>query len=514
MRLLAFRTFGDDEIEVVLHPRVTVVTGLDATRRARLAAALTAMLRGDRGVGEAVFDVDGVPVPLTDETWAARARAFDDLAVLTASDLPPRGGVAAGARDIEVFEADDLAPDTDEDVDVELAIAAVDADAWAAWRDRRDVAEGAAVAAGARLASAEGAVAERQAALYESERQHADACGRRDALAAAPAPDASRHRTVAEAYAGLVEDARRALDRARQDVAGLARADDAVDPALVADLEVAHRAVLDAEDKPGRTARRRLDDALARERAVLDRMGMPSYEAYLVRTSVVGLAGRDTRLAQARLALADAQAVWDELHAPTPTDDVPDAAAPDEPGRQRAAIDDDVARAERQVAAARARVVEAEEHRRSANDAWRDARDAADAIALQEPSTPPAVDAVIDLDGPMRATIDVTSPLVADTASVDGDELEIYLLSRLLTHRNGASDAGSMPLIVDDAFGGLAPETRESALALLSRTADGVQVVYLTDDPDVELWAMAQGPSDAHAVRAPAFAGSSGATAL
>ena len=88
MKLLAFRTFGDDQIEIVLHPRVTVITGLDARRRARVAAALAAMLQGDVGAGEAVFDIDGVRLPLTDEVWRDLEVPIGMPTVLSAADLP------------------------------------------------------------------------------------------------------------------------------------------------------------------------------------------------------------------------------------------------------------------------------------------------------------------------------------------------------------------------------------------------------------------------------------------
>jgi hypothetical protein len=124
-----------------------------------------------------------------------------------------------------------------------------------------------------------------------------------------------------------------------------------------------------------------------------------------------------------------------------------------------------------------------------------------------------APDTVLDLSELAPAVVVDIAVDTADTTGVDAEELEIYLLSRLLAHRSGAGRAGSMPLIVDDACTRLAPPTREAALALLSRMAPGVQVVYLTDDTDIEFWAIARGPEDALLVDAPARAGSPGVTA-
>src|SRR4029079_227135 len=69
-------------------------------------------------------------------------------------------------------------------------------------------------------------------------------------------------------------------------------------------------------------ARRRLEAAQAAEQQVLAAMGLPSYHAFLLRTEP-GLSTpiEDDRLKRAHAALMDAEAVWEELHAPAPDDE-------------------------------------------------------------------------------------------------------------------------------------------------------------------------------------------------
>src|SRR5581483_8697270 len=82
----------------------------------------------------------------------------------------------------------------------------------------------------------------------------------------------------------------------------------------------AHAAVDEAKDRAGRRfttplIRRRLAAAQAAERALLDELGFSSYSAYLLGRA----SGRandveaDRRLAAAKAALADAEAVWAEI---------------------------------------------------------------------------------------------------------------------------------------------------------------------------------------------------------
>jgi hypothetical protein len=190
--------------------------------------------------------------------------------------------------------------------------------------------------------------------------------------------------------------------------------------------------------------------------------------------------------------------------------------------RELFATEDELARASHHLTLVHASLAVAEKERMGALDALAAARVAFESLTSEEPKPvalvldAPAVElpeieapAVLTqstvLDLKPSSPVTVAEPVEVDAAGIDAEELEIYLLSRLLAHRSAAGRAGSMPLIVDDAFGDLAPETREEALALLSRMAGGVQVVYLTDRTEIEFWAIAQGPKDALAVEAPAL---------
>ena len=120
----------------------------------------------------------------------------------------------------------------------------------------------------------------------------------------------------------LVDAARTALEEARVE---LARAEEMARPMRVsaevaAEFESAHAAVLDAEAKAdrrfgGMMARRRLEKAVADERELLLKFGLPSYTAFLLRTMPISSDSAGARhLADARRAMADAEAVWEELH--------------------------------------------------------------------------------------------------------------------------------------------------------------------------------------------------------
>ncbi len=92
------------------------------------------------------------------------------------------------------------------------------------------------------------------------------------------------------------------------------------DPTKVAALDVAHREVLEAEQKAmkkgSRANRRRLDLAHDAEQTALAALGVNSYGEFLQRVAPLldsPTGGRD-RLDAARAAVADAEAVWEELH--------------------------------------------------------------------------------------------------------------------------------------------------------------------------------------------------------
>jgi len=83
-----------------------------------------------------------------------------------------------------------------------------------------------------------------------------------------------------------------------------------------------------------------------------------------------------------------------------------------------------------------------------------------------------------------------------DISEVDVDELEVYLLARLVAQRS-VGQAGSLPFVIDDAFAGLPVETTEKAIGVLERFTPVFQLVYLSDDPEIEAWARLFGPKGA-----------------
>ncbi|HEX7166754.1 MAG TPA: hypothetical protein VF230_07225 [Acidimicrobiales bacterium] len=133
-------------------------------------------------------------------------------------------------------------------------------------------------------------------------------------LAELPTPPGPPEWLVTPALAAL-QDARAALAKAEATAAG-----GGPDPELADAVERAHREVLEAEQrvmrKGSRLNKRRLEQAQESERAALQVLGVASYGEYLqqVAPSVeIGDLPED-RVAAARASLADAEAVWEELH--------------------------------------------------------------------------------------------------------------------------------------------------------------------------------------------------------
>ena len=93
----------------------------------------------------------------------------------------------------------------------------------------------------------------------------------------------------------------------------------------------------------------------------------------------------------------------------------------------------------------------------------------------------------------------LTEPADADGADAQEfsvEELEWYLLSRLAAQRS-VSYAGSVPFVLDDALAGLPADVLEHLLDRLERMAAAVQVVFLSDDARISLWADRAGPERA-----------------
>ncbi len=111
-----------------------------------------------------------------------------------------------------------------------------------------------------------------------------------------------------------------ALEAARTELASAERAmaKPNLSPEDVAELEAAHQAVLDAEGG-GRLRRggsKRLDDAAAAQQAILDRVGFPTWSAYVMGASLLGIDPiAEERLERARIDLEAAEAHWAKVAA-------------------------------------------------------------------------------------------------------------------------------------------------------------------------------------------------------
>jgi len=134
----------------------------------------------------------------------------------------------------------------------------------------------------------------------------------REKLASLPAPPSPPEWLVTPALAALTE-AREALVEAEANLAP-----STADPAKIDAVEAAHREVLEAEQrvmrKGNRQNKKRLDGAQEAERVALLAVGVTSYGEFLQRVIPGERAGGDERIKHARAALADAEAVWEELH--------------------------------------------------------------------------------------------------------------------------------------------------------------------------------------------------------
>jgi len=115
------------------------------------------------------------------------------------------------------------------------------------------------------------------------------------------------------------------LDTARDE---LARAEKAMRPPEYTDqdrldLESAHDEVLDAEKKGRGRGRKRMEEAQQRERAILDRMGFPTWSAYVMGSSLMGIdPAAEQRLEKARFELEAAEQHWSNVTAMIEADPV------------------------------------------------------------------------------------------------------------------------------------------------------------------------------------------------
>lgn len=111
-----------------------------------------------------------------------------------------------------------------------------------------------------------------------------------------------------------LEDARAELAAAER-----AMAKPELSPEDVAELEAVHEAVLEAEQKAsgfGRRGGKRLDEALEKQQAVLDRVGFPTWSAYVMGAGLLAIDPvAEQRLEKARFEVEAAEAHWAQISA-------------------------------------------------------------------------------------------------------------------------------------------------------------------------------------------------------
>ncbi|MGZ4693874.1 MAG: hypothetical protein ACXWA3_09625 [Acidimicrobiales bacterium] len=398
-------------------------------------------------------------------------------------------------------------------------------------------------------------------------------------------------------------------------------------PADVEELEAAHQAVLEMQDKVGgrvgrRANQQRLEEAMAAEQAVLDRVGFPTWSAYVMGAGLLAIDPMaEQRLERAQAEMAAAEAHWatvaemieadpehrallDRLESvyleafdllggddeqadleaalrsvqvpkrEVSTDELVDALAyqlelvglnlgTDTPGVDRTIMAADAFLAEVQGISDRVAELEVERDRVQVDLAdCRATIERVDAVAAANPtidlteSASAAEAAAADTDA-LRAELDRATEEQADYADslearlalvdaatqveavatsrlmkiaatlsetaaaqpaageaarpesdpdfdVDSDAggpeaIEFYLLARLAAQRS-VSYAGSVPMVIDDAFLGLDADEIRSLLGKLEQVSESVQIIYLSDDPMIVDWTASVGLSRAAAV--------------
>jgi hypothetical protein len=541
-----------------LHPRLAFIEADESTRASLVTALRNAMRPGGAPAG--YVEVHGLLLDLDRETLRLLDLDPAPELVLAASDIPVEAFGPAGRRK---RAADDVANKQRELVDA-----------------RRQQVQGAldvvnAVQGALRIATAERDQA--AAALASSDRQFADAIASREAaeravdaladavddepltsiaVARAPEPldddvvdaelgddeavdDAFEVDPWADQRVERLEECRSAEQRvvaARAEVEHAARA---ANPARLSqqdrdELDAAHEAALDADDRASRRfggagARKKLDDARAAERVVLDRLGLDSYSDFLLRSSMgatdpsaeLRLEIARTELMEAERALSAARAAADAVPDPPPSRPArvrtprpkpePVAATPVVPAPAAASAASVNGEAVARLAAAtRARddAVAAEQR------AHADHRDAGVALADAEAklvelsvrydeAEQTLAQARVRVDAAIAHTAEANGH-PSDPAWGDGDlaasavpnEIDRHLLAWLAA-RGQHPLADPLPIVLDEVYRHVEGEDLDALLVRLDRLAESLHVVYMTDDPKVLHWAAALPPERA-----------------
>ena len=511
MRLVEL-TASDSSGRVLLHPRLTVVGGIEPV--AQVGADLARAISGNhhKGIG-ALADIGGELRDLVDCVGDADASV---MAVLRAADLPQRE-----LPPVVVPTVAATLPTEDHDIEAaarrDERLAEVDARRTVVtWMMAQPVPDARGVIGALEALEAASNVAER---TRERRLSLADAWTDVMIRLSACLPSLAPSHEV-------LDDARAAVASARSDLWLAERGLGTAPPEDLAELERVHELVEVAEARAARplsgaAARRELAEARASERAILDGLGFASYmERHLTEALCRPDAAAFDRRDRAQAALDEATAILAELEVISEeaarrerleAEAAGYAAAAERflgsrPAGQdlavalRTASDPgvDAARSQLQEALARSGCTEpgepvviahqfiADAHARSAeHDQLRRELQVLDAERAA------LVESVARIEQP--AAVDPAPPVVGVGGVRD---LEMFLLA-LLAGRRGTEPLGSIPLVAEDPFGGLTEEACFAGLQLLERMADAVQVVYLTEDRRVHSWAAALGEARA-----------------
>ena len=524
-----------------LHPRLAFIEADESTRASLLTALRNAMRPGGAAAG--YVEVHGLLLDLDRETFRLLDLDPAPEIVLSASDIPVEVFGPEGRRR---RAADDVATDQRELVDAQ-----------------REQVQGAVDVVNALQRALRAASEERDeaaAALADADQQLADATASReaaqravevlaDALEDEPSmPAASQAVDDDMVDAGLVgnddididpwadlrverleacRDAEHRVVLARAEVEQSARA---ANPARLSqqdreELDAVHEAVLDADDRASRRfggagARKKLDEARAAERAVLDRLGLDSYSDFLLRSSMGATdPSAELRLEIARTDLMEAERVLSSARAAAQA--VPDRPPPrpsripaPRTGEATAPVESSPAPTSvvsangeagaRLVAASRARddAIAAEQRaygaQRSAGAALADAEirlvelsvrydEAEQALGRARVSVQGALAQV----GASEANGHPSDPGWGDGSTAARgvpDEIDRHLLAWLAA-RGQHPLADPLPIVLDEVYRHVDGEDLDALLVRLDRLAESLHVIYMTDDPKVLHWA-------------------------
>lgn len=376
MRLLQLSLETDDSTLIDLHPLLSVVHGLDERRRERLVAAVAAVGAGTTPPCAGVVEAHGVMLPLDDANLALLDASGETDPVVRRTDLPGARSdesdrsVHSGHGGDPVAELLETTPEgryaeldaarrhhhhTQEALRVLRGVADTNArsleevieerhqivDALSALQDGNEpVASGGPAAEllslERDLAATDAGIAELQGLNIEPVLVLVEAIENPEPADMVPSP---RALALADEIVQVVADVAALEQRMEAEGRGprssLARLDAAREEARIAEeslarppvsstdeeeLRAAHEVVLEAEQRASgfrsRSGQRKLAHALTVQQEILDRVGFPTWSAYVMGATIMGVDhDAKVRLGKAETELAEAEQAWIEISA-------------------------------------------------------------------------------------------------------------------------------------------------------------------------------------------------------